>query len=125
MKKTYPTREKNRWEHALVRPLHRLPFEMIELMRADLFEYLDVLTTDPYKDKSRKDRIWRDREIQRIAARLKQLTPYRVRVLQSALEAGSVEWTYLSGKEAARVPSCGPFSTWTWEQVHQLWEDAR
>jgi hypothetical protein len=51
MKKGHPSREKDRWEHALRCPLRGIRFEMLELIRMDLFEYLDVLTTCPYDDK--------------------------------------------------------------------------
>ena len=39
-----------RYGYALTRPLGRIKFEELELMRADLFEYLDALTTDPHDD---------------------------------------------------------------------------
>jgi hypothetical protein len=124
MKKRYPSRQDDRWEHALIRPLTRkTKFEVIELMRADLFEYLDVLTTDPYDDK--KGRVWLNNEIQRVADRLKKLTPIRAKALGDALEARRIEFAWLSESEAACVPHCGPLSTQIWEQVHELWEDAR
>ncbi len=45
MKKPYPSRAEDRWEHALTMPLtRRTPYETIELIRGDLFELLDVLT---------------------------------------------------------------------------------
>ena len=56
----YPAREKDRWEHALTRPLRGLKFEMLELMRMDLFEYLDVLTTSPYDDRKSRMGLARD-----------------------------------------------------------------
>jgi hypothetical protein len=115
MKKTYANREKGRWEYALTRPLSRIKFEELELMRADLFEYLDALTTDPYDD----DRAWLNSEIQRIADRLKELTPRRARTLSAALKAGRVEYAYVSHEEEAdRGPQCGPFSGRSWEELH-------
>jgi hypothetical protein len=92
MKKQYPPREKDRWEHALSRPLRGLKFEMIELMRIDLFEYLDVLTTCPYDDKkSNRDRV---RDLRRIAERLAELTPLRAKALGAAFDDGRVEYCW-------------------------------
>jgi hypothetical protein len=86
MKNGYPSREKDRWEHALTGPLHGLKFEMLELMRADLFEFLDALTTCPYNDdESNKSRA---QDIQRIGQRLIELTPRRAKELRAALECG-------------------------------------
>jgi hypothetical protein len=76
MKDAYPSRKKDRSEHALLRPItRRTKYEVIELMRADLFEYLDTLTTD-FEDED-EGRDWLNNEIQRIADRLKELTPGR------------------------------------------------
>jgi len=87
----YPSREKCRFEHALNRPLLRkTTFEVIELMRADLFEYLDILITDPGDDY--KGRVWLNHEIQRIADRLKELTPRRARAARVAKEAGRIDY---------------------------------
>ena len=92
MKKQYPTREKDRWEHALARPLRGLKFEMIELMRMDLFEYLDVITTCPYDQKKyEKDRA---NDLRRIAARLAEMTPRRAKALRAALDAGRIEYSW-------------------------------
>jgi hypothetical protein len=125
MKKTYPSREKCRWEHALTRPLFRnTTFEVIELMRADLFEYLDTLTTDP-GDRT-EDRTWLNNEIQRIADRLKELTPHRAGAARAAMKAGRVEYAYVSHEEEAdRGPQCGPFSGLAWEELHRQWKTAR
>jgi hypothetical protein len=124
MKNAYPSREKCRWEHALTRPLFRnTTFEVIELMRADLFEYLDTLTTDPGDDT--EDRTWLNNEIQRIADRLKELTPRRARAARAAMIAGRVEYAYVSHEEEAdRGPQCGPFSGPMWEELHRQWENA-
>ena len=92
MKNTYPSREKDRWEHALTRPLQGIKFEMLELMRTDLFEFLDVLTTCPYDDvRSNKERA---RDLQRVALRLTELTPRRAKALRAALKAGRVEYAW-------------------------------
>lgn len=123
MKKSSPNREKDRWEHALTRPLRGLPFEMIELMRADLFEYLDVLTTTPYSD--RRSCAELASRIQKVANRLRKITLYRARALRAATKAGRVEWRFPSRAEAARMPPCGPFSLPTWKDVHRHWELAR
>jgi hypothetical protein len=53
------------------RPLRGLRFEMLELMRVDLFEYLDVLTTSLYDDKkSKRDRT---RDLRRIKCSTSEL----------------------------------------------------
>lgn len=126
MEKPYPDRLKDRWEHALTRPLtRRTTYEVIELMRADLFEYLDVLTTDPYDDNP-AGRAWRDNEIQRAADRLKELTPHRARAAQAAMKAGRVDYAYVvHPEEANRGPECGPFSGPGWQELHQLWKQAQ
>jgi hypothetical protein len=122
MKNRYPSREKNMWEHALTRPLQGIKFEMLELMRADLFEFLDALTTCPYDDdESNKSRA---QDIQRIAQRLTELTPRRAKALRAALSAGRIEYTY-DPDAGDHAPHCGPFSQQTWNDVHRLWEDAR
>jgi hypothetical protein len=57
---------------------------MLELMRMDLFEYLDVLTTCPYSnDKKSKRELARD--LQRVAVRLAELTPQRAKALGARL----------------------------------------
>jgi hypothetical protein len=110
MKNAYPSRENNRWEHALTRPLtRRTKFELLELMRADLFEYLDVLTADLYN--SKKDRAIRDAEIQRIADRLKELTPLRAEALGVALKTRRLEYVPFPDTEAAHCPQSGPMDT--------------
>jgi hypothetical protein len=125
MKNAYPRREKDRWEHALTSPLSlRTKFELLELMRADLFEYLDVLTTNPYNDKA-EDRAMINREIQRVADRLKGLTPARAKALRAAFKAGRVEYAFPSKSEVAHIPRCGPTSTLVWKEVHELWEAAQ
>jgi hypothetical protein len=117
MKNDYPSRENNRWEHALTRPLtRRTKFELLELMRADLFEYLDVLTADLYNGK--KARAFRDTEIQRIADRFKELTPLRAEALSAALKARRVEYVPFSDADAANCPQSGPM----WQQAQQYWE---
>jgi hypothetical protein len=117
MKNEYPSREDNRWEHALTRPLtHRTKFELLELMRADLFEYLDVLSADLYNGK--KARAFRDFEIQRIADRLKQLTPLRADALGAALKSRRVEYVPYSDTEAVNCPQSGPM----WQQAQRYWE---
>lgn len=124
MKNAYPSREKDRWEHALTRPLTRnTPFEVIELMRVDLFELLDVLTTCPYDDgRSNKERA---RDIQRVAHRLVELTPQRARALRAACKAGRVEYVWLSGpvadREAHGAPPTGPM----WQQAQDYWQSVQ
>jgi hypothetical protein len=87
--KKYPPRENDRWEHALSRPLRGLKFEIIELMRMDLFEYLDVITTCPYDQKKyEKERV---RDLRRVAARLAEMTPRRAKALRAAFAAGRIE----------------------------------
>ena len=123
MKNAYPSREKDRCEHALVRPLTRsTTFEVIELMRADLFEYLDTLTT--YSGDENEDRTWLNSEVQRIADRLKEMTPHRVRAARAAMKAGRIDYAYVLHPDEAG-PQCGPFSAPAWEGFHRQWEDAR
>ena len=123
MKNAYPSREKCRWQHALTRPLFRnTTFEVIELMRADLFEYLDTLTTDPGDEDEGRD--WLNNEIQRIADRLKELTPNRARAARAAMKAGRIDYAYVLHPDEV-APQCGPFSAPAWEEFHRQWEDAR
>ena len=97
MKKSYPSREKNRWEHALSRPLRGIRFEALELMRMDLFEYIDVLTACPYDDK--KSNLDRARDLRRIALRLTELTPRRAKALRAARKAGRIDFGWVSESE--------------------------
>src|SRR5579862_1205498 len=101
MKMRCPSRENDRWEHALTCPLPRgTKFEFIELIRIDLFEFLDVLSTSPYTDS--KSRASANKDIRRIAARLKELTRLRAKALNRALKAGRVEYVYLSDSGRAQ-----------------------
>jgi hypothetical protein len=115
MNNSYPSREKDRWEHALRRPLRGVSFEMLELMRMDLFEYLDVLTTCPYDDKeSNKERA---HDLLRIALRLAKLTPRRAKALYAAMEAGRVEYRLRSKND----PSPEPIAS----DAQEYWEEAQ
>jgi hypothetical protein len=121
MKKSCPSRAEDRWEHALLRPLtSRTKFELIELMRVDLFEYLDVLTTDPHTDKRSRASV--DLEIQRTSERLKDLTAGRTKALGKAFKARRVEYIWQSDLSAALRGepetgiSCAPAQTY-WESV--------
>lgn len=90
-------------------------------MRADLFELLDVLTTSPCDSGSRAGI---DAEIQSVADRLKELTPYRAKALRAALKAGRVEYVDRDEEPRLKLPSCGPItSPLLWEQVYKHWED--
>ena len=117
MKKAYPSREKDRWEHALTRPLHGISFELLELMRADLFEFIDVLTTSPYDDKKSCDD--NSRDLQRVADRLKELTPIRAKALRKALDAGRVEYAYTREHRLQELTAALP-----WQQLQAYWEEA-
>ena len=78
MKKPYPSRAKDKLQHALMRPLTwRTPYETIELMRGDLFELLDLLTTHFFEHPD--TRAANNAEIQHVADRLKAIAPYRDR----------------------------------------------
>ena len=124
MKKTYPTRAKDRWQHALTRPLtRRMPYETIELMRGDLFELLDVLTTH-FFDHS-ESHAANNLDIQRVADRLKELTPHRDRAARAALRAGRIDYACnIDPDDDAPGPSCGVFSTKGWEELHRQSEQA-
>jgi hypothetical protein len=114
MKNPYPSRDKDRWEHALTRPLSGTKFEMLELMRIDIIEYLDVLTTCPYDDeKSNKERA---RDLRRIALRLAELTPQRAKAMRAALRAGRVEYPSLPDK--TDFPAIA-------REAQQYWESAQ
>ena len=111
----YPAREKDRWEHVLTRPLRGLKFEMLELMRMDLFEYLDVLTTSPYDD--RKSRMGLARDLRRVAARLAELTPHRAKALGVAFDAGRVEYCCESDDSAPSVAIIAMDAQKYWERA--------
>jgi hypothetical protein len=124
MKKPYPTREQDKWGHAMTRPLSRLPFATLELIRADLFEYLDLLTTSYYESNASACLARNDVEIQRAADRLKEMTRHHSSALRSAIKAGTVECVSFSDEDAPGLPPCGPFSTQGWEQFQRLSKDA-
>jgi tRNA(Ile)-lysidine synthase TilS/MesJ len=123
MKKAYPSREKDRWEHALTRPLKGVKFEMLELMRIDLFEYLDVLTTCPYDDDESNDS--RARDLRRVARRLAELTPRRARAARAALKAGRLEFAWQAEERARRSRKSAPMIGPTWELAQRYWERAQ
>jgi len=125
MKKSYPSRESDKWQHALTRPLARLPFATLELIRADLFEYLDLLTTNYYESMAPDLLARNDAEIQRAADRLKEMTRHHSRALRAGVKAGIVECLSFSDENTPELPSCGPFSTRGWEQFHRLSNHAR
>ncbi len=124
MKKPYPSRAKDKWQHALTRPLsRRMKFETIELMRGDLFEFLDLLTTQFFDH----PRSWatNDADIQRIADRLKELTPYRDRAARAALKARRIDYACnIDPDDDDPGPGCGPFSARGWQELHRQWERA-
>lgn len=105
--------------------MSRLPFATLELIRADLFEYLDLLTTNYYESKAPDRFVENDAEIQHAADRLKEITRHHSRALRAGIKAGAVECVSFSDENAPELPSCGPFSTWGWEQFHRLSKDAR
>jgi hypothetical protein len=121
MKKPYPSRKEDRWEHALTRPLTRsTKFELVELMRADLFEFLDVLTTCPYDDANCNK--MRAQDIKRVCDRLTELTPRRAKALRAALKAGRVEQEENDYDHDAPSWLCGPYSQQIWNEVYKHWE---
>lgn len=110
----YPTRLEDRWKHALLRPIdEKTDYELIEVMRGDLFEWLDVMTTDPHDD----DDTFLRTEVHLIAKRLIEMTPIRAKALRRAFTAGTVEMD-LSHKE---LPKCGPFSVRLWRKLGKRW----
>ena len=121
MKKSYPSRKKSRWEHALTRPLSpHLKFELIELMRIDLFEFLDALTTSPYTDAASCAST--NKDIQRVAARLKELTPHRAKALRAALKAGRIEYVYLPDLDTVHDrPPTDPM----WHEAQEYWQNVQ
>ncbi len=112
--KKYPPREKDRWEHALTRPLRGLKFEMIELMRMDLFEYLDVITTCPYDQKKYEKE--RARDLRRIAARLAEMTPRRAKAARASLEAGRIGYEMCCDEPSFPTPIA--------MDLQEYWENA-
>jgi hypothetical protein len=113
MPKKYPSRLADRWEHALLRPINRsTDYELIEVMRGDLFEFLDVITTSPYSDAT-----YRREKIQLIADRLVEITPIRAAALRRAYEQGTVE----RDDGDRELPKCGPFSVDLWRQLGKRW----
>lgn len=122
MEKPYPSREKDRWEHALSRPLQGITFEMLELMRTDLFEYLDVLTTCPYNDKESNES--RAHDLERVARRLAELTPRRAKALRAALKAGRVQYAWLSDPDVRRA-NPGPLPGIGWQEAQEYWKSVQ
>jgi hypothetical protein len=123
MKNRFPSRKKDRWEHALTRPLRGLKFEMLELMRIDLFEYLDVLTTCPYDDLESNES--RAKDFRRVAKRLAELTPRRAHAARVALKAGRVEYSWQPEDRVARSRKSVPPTSPMWEQAQRYWESAQ
>jgi hypothetical protein len=124
MKKPYPSRAEDRWQHALTRPLtRRTPYETIELMRGDLFELLDILTTHFFDHP--ESRAANNADIQRVADRLKELTPHRDRAARAALRAGRIDYACnIDPDDDDPGPGCGPFSIKGWEELQRQWEQA-
>jgi hypothetical protein len=124
MKNSYPSRAKDKWQHALTRPITpRTPYETIELVRSDLFELLDLLTTNFFDHPDS----WaaNNADIQDVADRLKEIAPYRDRAARAALKAGRIDYACnIDPDEYDPGPSCGPFSVKGWEELHRQWEQA-
>jgi hypothetical protein len=113
---SYPTREASRFDHALLCPLRGLPFEQVELIRADLFEYLDFLTTALYASKAAEALFAaKDAEIEHTADRLKEVMRYRSKVTIAGVKAGTID-SEVEGTEDEITPRCGPFSLPVWEE---------
>ena len=94
-------------------------FELIELMRIDLFEYLDVLTTCPYDDDESND--GRAKKLRRVARRLAELTPRRARAVRAALKAGRVEYAWQAEERARRSRKPAPETSPAWERAQRYW----
>jgi len=123
MKKAYPSRKKSRWEHALRRPLRGLTFETLELMRIDLFEFLDVLTTSPYDNRKSIDS--RGKDIRRVATRLAELTTRRSRALRFALKAGRVEYAWETEDRERGSRKSAPPPSLMWDEAQRFWKNVQ
>ena len=91
-------------------------------MRGNLFELLDLLTTHFFDGPMR--RAANNADIQRVADRLNELTPYRDRAAaRAALKAGRIDYAWnIDPDDDNPGPTCGPFSTKGWEELHRQWE---
>jgi hypothetical protein len=89
---SYPTRLESRYDHAFLRPLGGLSFEILELIRADLFEYLELLTTALYEC-SASEALFAAKcaEIQRTADRLKEVMRYRSKAAHARLKTRTID----------------------------------
>ena len=79
-----PTRAAGRFDHSLLCTLSGLSCEQVELIRADLFDYLDKLTAGYSYGYPEKMLARKDDEIERTASRLKELMRYQGPLLGQA-----------------------------------------
>jgi hypothetical protein len=80
------------WDRALREPLPNRPkFALLEEFRMSLFYQLEVVTTNPHDHEDIFEKETSD-EIDKIAARLKEITLRRPKAVRAALRAGQLEW---------------------------------
>jgi hypothetical protein len=103
-----PTME---WDRALRERLPKHPkFALLEEFRMSLFFQLDVVTTTPYDDEDGFEEFI-ENEIDKIAARLKEIAAKRPKAVRAALRTGRVEWV-----ETLPCKDCGTIrSKWRTE----------
>ena len=124
MKKTpfSPDRHESEYDHALLRPLKGLKFYEVELIRADLFRYLDGLTTECYESSAAPELFAsKDAEITRTMERLKEVMRFRSAALLRGVKNGSVDYGLMDHEECEEVPKVGPFSLPVWQECLEYW----
>ncbi len=100
MKKAMPPSRKRAlhpWDRALTLPLpsgKAANFNRLEAMRDAIIDFLSCVTTDPHLDNPG----WAEKEIQRGADRLKQISVRRAEAIEDARAKG---WRFVYGQRKA------------------------
>lgn len=114
---TFKARTDDKLAHAFELPLETEPFMTLELIRADLFEYLDALTATVIPGEDLQEHFL---EIDRTAQRLKEIMRLRPGGLQRLIDDGCTE--HLQDLAALEPPPVGPKCLPIWNDCLEQWQ---
>jgi hypothetical protein len=114
---TFKARTDDKLAHAFELPLETEPFLTLELIRADLFEYLDALTATVVPGADLQERFF---EIDRTAQRLKEIMRLRPAALIELAQDGGRE--HLEELAALEPPPVGPKCLPIWKDALDQWK---
>jgi hypothetical protein len=114
---TFRARTENKLVHAFELPLAGEPFLSVELIRADLFEYLDALTAIIIPGEDLQGRLL---EIERTVQRLKEIMRLRPAALEQLAQDGGRQ--HLEDLAALEPPPIGPKCLPIWNDCLDQWQ---